>query len=114
MPSDEMTQREAVRRAARAAALAEEAMTGGSDTGDVRVWVEISRAWTGVASQLPLASDELLGVSRYVGSSEEEGGELDNEPVTEFIPRIVEPLAAPLCYCDHGHAAGHPRTGLCR
>lgn len=98
MPGDDMTQAEAVERARRCAVLAENILDNGADVARSRAWSAVSRAWSAVASQLPLGTYEVV---------------LDDAR-TEFIPRVVEPLAAPLCYCDHGHAAGHPRTGLCR
>lgn len=98
MPSDDMTHREAVERARRCAVLAENTLDNGADVARSRAWSAVSRAWSAVAGQLPLGTHEVV----------------EDDARTEFIPRVVEPLAVPLCYCDRGHAAGHPRTGLCR
>lgn len=90
----EPTHREAVARAWRAATLAESVMESERPSPRALEYAAVSRAWSLIASQLPVVEHAV-------------------EPVTEFIPRVVEPLAVPLCYCPHGHGDGHARGGYC-
>jgi hypothetical protein len=108
MADDEITQAEAVRRAIVHAEQADELIAQGH-AGESKIEIGLGILWTRIASQLPLVPAE-----QSVAVHTPDGKRWRPEDVqTEFIPRVVEPLAVPLCYCAGGLRSGHLRGALC-